>query len=140
MQRIKIILGIALFSAGLTLLTIIPHPLHFQAPLNVLSPSLTIIFLCVAMIIFGGFVLGIGLRADLQKDFKLFLIGTIVAGAWMFLVMLPMMLLPLPEEVSVLAMSFSGLLLVLLIGYFEKWSAKRKEKRKKEVERKAEEV
>lgn len=140
MQRMKIILGIALYVAGLTLLIIAPHPLYYQAPIDVLLPSLATIFLCAALTVFGVFILGIGLRVDLQKDFKLFLIGTIVAGAWMFLVMLPIMLLPLPEEVSVLAMSFSLLLLVLMVICRKKWSEKRKEKSKKEVERKAEEV
>jgi hypothetical protein len=89
MQRMKIILGIALYVAGLTLLIIAPHPLYYQAPIDVLLPSLATIFLCAAMTVFGVFILGVGLRADLQKDSKLFLIGTTVAGAWMFLIMLP---------------------------------------------------
>jgi len=128
MQRTKIILGIALYVAGLTLLIMVPHPLKFQAPINVLLPSLTTIFLCIALIIFGVFMMGIGLRADLQKDFKTFLIGTILFGVWTFIAILPIMLLPLPKELSVLALGFSGLPLVLLITYFQKWSAKRKEK------------
>jgi hypothetical protein len=136
----KIIIGIALYVAGLTLLIIAPHPLYYQAPINVLLPSLATIFVCATMTVFGVFILGIGLRADLQKDSKLFLIGTIVAGAWMFLVMLPIMLLPLPEEASVLAVSFSLLLLVLMVICCKKWSEKRKEKSKKKVERKAKEV
>jgi len=136
----RIILGVLLLVLGLALLAIAPHPLHFQASINVLFPSLITIFLYVVLIIFGGFVLGIGLRPDLQKDFKIFLIAIVLVGVWTFAVALPIMLLPLPEEISVLAMSFSGIPLVLVIGYFGKWSRKRKEKRKKEIERKAEEV
>lgn len=116
----RITLGIALLAAGLALLMIVPHSLCFQAPINVLLPSLTTIFLYVALIIFGGFIMGVGLRPDLQKDFKMFLIAIVLVGVWTFAVALPILLLPLPEEVSVLSMSFSSLLFVLLIGWYEK--------------------
>jgi len=132
MQRIslspkRIALGIALISVGLALLTIIPHPLQLQAPLNVLLPSLTTIFLCVTTIHLGVFILSIGLRTDLQKYFtKIFLIPIIISGVWTCLVALPIMLLPLPEEASILALSSSLLLLVFIVGYYEKWKTKHK--------------
>jgi hypothetical protein len=96
------------------------------------------IYLCVIIIHLGVLILGTGLRGDLQeylvKNSTKILIPTLSFGIWIFLVALPIMVLPLPEEVSVLAISFSGLLFVLVIGYFERWSKRRKEELKLEVE------
>jgi len=49
----------------------------------------------------------------------------IAIGAWLFLFVLPILLLSLPPEVPPLAISFSGCAAILLIGRYEKWKKKR---------------
>ncbi|MEM2995426.1 MAG: hypothetical protein QXI91_05375 [Candidatus Bathyarchaeia archaeon] len=114
----RIALGIAIYVTGLTLLIVIPHPLYFQAPINILFPSLAIIYFCVFLILFGSLIFGTGFGT--RFPLKAFLIALTGFGAWTFFVVLPITILPLPEEVSVLSVSFSLLLLVLLIGWYEK--------------------
>jgi hypothetical protein len=82
------------------------------------------------LIIFGGLIFGTGFGA--RFPLKAFLIAITVFNAWTFFVILPIMLSSLPEEASVLAISFSGFFFVLVIGFCEKWIEKRREKRKNE--------
>jgi len=83
-------------------------------------------FLSIVTIIFGGLVFGMGFGA--RFPLKAFLIAIAMVGVWIFLVELPIMVSSLPEEVIVLAISFSGLAFVLVFVGYEKFIAKRKRK------------
>jgi hypothetical protein len=127
----RIALGIVLVSVGLALLAIKPYPLYFHAPIDVVLLFLITIFLKVTTIMLGGFIITIGIRTEMQKDAtRMLIIPIILFGFYTFLVALPILLLPLPEEATVLTLSASSLLLVLIMGYFEK----RKTKHKKVIE------
>jgi len=121
------LIGIMLIIIGLVL---IDFMFNLRSNMPFKGNELSFLFiglLSTGIIIFGGLIFGTGFGA--RFPLKAFLIAIAMLGVWMFLIVLPIMASSLPEEVSVLALSFSGLLFVLAICFFEKWSKKRKEKR-----------
>ncbi|UCG36853.1 MAG: hypothetical protein JSV64_00815 [Candidatus Bathyarchaeota archaeon] len=101
----KMVSGIALIMAGLTLLIVIPHPLGYQAQFSVTPPSLSTVLVCSLTIGFGVWVL-----ADCQ--IKMFLWPLVTVTLWTYLFLLPILLLPLTQEVLPIVIGFSGLPLV----------------------------
>ena len=48
----------------------------------------------------------------------------VLIGLWLFLFLLPILLLPLPPEIPPIVVSFSALLIVLIVGSYHKWKKK----------------
>jgi hypothetical protein len=105
--------GIALIIAGLVFLDRTSFWRGFQAPYEDKLLFLSTIFIGSSVIVLGGAVIG-GMQA------KTFLKGLLIFGLWTFVVALPILLLPLSEEITILSVSFSFLPPILLyICYVE---------------------
>ena len=78
------------------------------------------------VIFISSVTIGFGCAVMASFPIKTFLKSIIVLGLWAFLFVLPIWLSPLPEEVSILSISFSLLLLILLIAYYKKWKKEHK--------------
>jgi hypothetical protein len=103
----RMALGIVLIIAGLLFLDRTSFWSGFQAALADKLLFLSTIFIGSAAIVLGGAVIG-GMQA------KIFLKGLSIFGFWTFAVVLPILLLPLSEEVAILSISFSFLPPLLL--------------------------
>ena len=107
-----IVCGVALIMTGLSLLIVIPHPLSYQAPPNVLLLSLSIILACSLTIMFGAWVLT-------SSPLEMFLWALVIITLWAYLLLLPILLLPLTQEVLPVVIGFSSLpLVVQYVCYF----------------------
>jgi len=108
----RIVFGVALIMTGLSLLIVIPHPLSYQAPPNVLLLSLSIILAYSLTIMFGVWVLT-------SSSIEMFLWALVIITLWAYLLLLPILLLPLTQEVLPVVIGFSSLpLVVLYVCYF----------------------
>jgi hypothetical protein len=75
-------------------------------------------FVSIVAIMFGGKIM-------VNFPMKALLISLLLVGVWWFLVLLPIFYLPLPSGIPPLAGGLSLLLLVLLVGLYEKRNAKK---------------
>lgn len=121
----RVVIGIALIIIGVVILDRTLFYRGLQTSFEDKPLFLLAAFMSSVTIAFGGCVIG-GMQT------KRFLKVVLMTGLWIFSVVLPVWLLPLPEEISVLAFSFSLLLPVLLIGCYEKWKIKHKKGAEKE--------
>ncbi|MCK4481806.1 hypothetical protein KAU55_01165 [Candidatus Bathyarchaeota archaeon] len=113
----RVVIGIALIIIGVVILDRTLFYRGLQTSFEDKPLFLLAAFMSSVTIAFGGCVIG-GMQT------KRFLKVVLMTGLWIFSVVLPVWLLPLPEEISVLAFSFSLLLPVLLYGCYEKWKTK----------------
>jgi xanthine/uracil permease len=86
-------------------------------------------FIATATIMLGGAVMG---GFPIRTMFK----ALLVFGLCWFLILFPILLLPLPPEAPPLVIGSSGLLLVLIIGCYEKWKKKHETSKDKGKQRK----
>ncbi len=114
----KMVFGIALIMTGLTLLIVIPHPLGYQAPSSVLLLSISTILVCSLTIVFGAWVLA-------GSQIKMFLWPLAIITLWTYLLLLPILLLPLTQEVLPIVIGFSSLPPVILYICYSRIKQKR---------------
>jgi len=125
--RKRTALGIALIIAGLVIQSSNSFWRGFQASSTDQLLFLSVIFIGCSTIVLGGAVIG-GMQA------KMFLKGLLVFSLWTFAVALPILLLQLPEEITILSISSSFLPPILLYRFYtrlKKRHAKDIEKEKK---------
>lgn len=118
--RKRLTLGVALIMSGLILLTIIPHPLSFQASSDVLLLSLSTILICIIPITFGAWLLT-------GSRIRLFLGSLAAIVLWVYSFLLPVLLLPLTQEALPIVIGFSSL--IPIVSYFCYVKLKQKHKR-----------
>lgn len=111
----RAISGIILMVFGFSLIPQIFNNVPFDNRLI----SLPIIFSIAVIIGFGAWLLS-------QYPLKMFLEPFIIITFWSFLLVLPILLLPLSIDVQGLAISLSTLLPVVLYGNYSKGRSKRK--------------
>jgi hypothetical protein len=99
----RILLGIALIIAGLLFLDRTSFWPGFEATFADKLLFLSTVFIGCSAIVLGGAAIG-GMQA------RIFLKGLSVFGLWTFAVVLPILLLPLGQEVLPIAIGFSSLL------------------------------
>lgn len=121
----RIIIGIGLFIIGIVSLIMIFDPRGLLIPFE--DPPLFV------LAIFGvSMTIGFGAWLFSGYPLKMFLEPVFLVALWVFLFVLPILLLSFSIDVTSLVLSFSLLLLVLAYGNYKKWKEKHKKNTEKE--------